>query len=87
MTVVEDDDVAAAIVDHVRNRQGTLLLMSTGATGLVSEVRHSVTGNVLARLTQPVLLLGPHVPDAVPLAAPTLLAGIDRTYDPHQRCR
>jgi len=82
MTVVEDDDVATAIVDHVRNRQGTLLLMSTGATGLVSEVRHSVTGNVLARLTQPVLLLGPHVPDAVPLAAPTLVAGIDRTFEP-----
>ena len=56
---------------------GALLVMRTAAAGLVSGGRHSVTGEVLARLVQPVLLLGPAVPDAVSLDASTLLAGLD----------
>ena len=76
------DDVGAAIVDHVRNRDGALLVMTTGGTALLSGQRYSVTGDVLAGLIQPVLLLGPAVPDAVPLAAPTLVAGIDRAREP-----
>ena len=76
------DDVGAAIVDHLRGRDGALLVMTTGGAGLVSEQRHSVTGDVLAGLIQPVLLLGPAVANDVPLAAPTLVATIDRTHAP-----
>ena len=76
VTVAVGDDVAASIVDHVGSREGALLVMRTAAAGLVSGGRHSVTGEVLARLVQPVLLLGPAVPDGVSLEASTLLAGI-----------
>ena len=77
VTIAVGDDVAAAIVDHVGSRDGALLVMRTAAAGLVSGGRHSVTGEVLARLVQPVLLLGPAVPDAVSIDAMTLLAGVD----------
>ena len=79
---VTGDDVAAAIVEHVGGRDGALLVMATGGAGLVSGQRRSVTGEVLAGLIQPVLLLGPAVPNAVPLASPTLVAAIDRTHEP-----
>ena len=81
VTVALGDDVAAAIVDHVGSREGALLVMRTAAAGLVSGGRHSVTGEVLAKLVQPVLLLGPAVPDGVSLEASTLLAGIGGNDD------
>jgi nucleotide-binding universal stress UspA family protein len=85
LTVAVADDVATAILEHARGRDGALLVMGTGGAGLVSEIRHSITGDLLASIPQPVLLVGPAVPQGVLLAAPTLVAGIDRTHlDPAQ---
>lgn len=80
-TVVEGDNAAAAIVEYVRNRDGVLLVMSTGATGLLSLARRSVTGQVLAELPQPVLFLGPEMADTVDMAGATLVAGVDGNLD------
>ena len=80
LTVAVDENVATAIVEHVRGREGALLVMDTAGAGLVSGVRRSITGDLLGRLPQPVLLLGPSVPSEVPLATSTLVAGIDRTH-------
>ena len=82
LCVVHGDDVARAIVDHVQNRDGALLVMSTRATGLISErLRRSVSAHVLSELRQPVLLVGPAVPEPVRLASPTLVACTDRSQD------
>ena len=81
LRVVHGDDIAAAIVDQVRDRDGALLVMSTSATGLVSQRRGSVSAHVLSETRQPVLLIGPAVPDAVPLSSTTLVACIDRSQD------
>ncbi len=60
LSVPDGGDVAAAIVEHVRARDGALLVMSTGGTYLLSQARRSIASDVLERLCQPVLLLGPH---------------------------
>ncbi len=46
--VVHGDDIAAAIVDQLRDRDGALLVMTTSATGLVSQRRGSVSAHVLS---------------------------------------
>jgi nucleotide-binding universal stress UspA family protein len=76
-----DGDVADAIIEHIANQEGVLLVMSTSATGLVSLERRSVTARLLERLTEPVLLVGPAVPDNVDLDGATLIVGIDRSLD------
>ena len=81
LRVVHGDDIAAAIVDQVRDRDGALLVMSTSATGLVSQRRGSVSAHVLSETRQPVLLIGPAVADPVPLSSTTLVACIDRSQD------
>ena len=81
LTVAVDDDVATAILEHVRGREGALLLMGTGGAGLVSGVRRSITGDLLGSVPRPVLLLGPAVPQGVSLSTPTLVAGVDRTHE------
>ena len=81
LRVVHGDDVAAAIVDRLRDRDGVLLVMSTSATGLVSQARGSVSAHVLSELGHPVLLIGPAVPDTVQLSSTTLVACIDRSQD------
>ena len=63
LRVVHGDDIAAAIVDQIRDRDGALLVMTTSATGLVSQRRGSVSAHVLSETRQPVLLIGPAVPD------------------------
>ena len=59
LRVVHGDDIAAAIVDQVRDRDGVLLVMSTSATGLVAQRRGSVSAHVLSETRQPVLLHRP----------------------------
>ena len=81
LRVVHGADIAAAIVDQVRDRDGALLVMTTSATGLVSQRRGSVSARVLSETRQPVLLIGPAVPDPVPLSSTTLVACIDRSQD------
>ena len=81
LRVVHGDDIGAVIVDRVRDRDGVLLVMSTSASGLVSQRRGSVSARVVRETRQPVLLLGPAVPDAVPLSSTTLVACIDRSQD------
>ncbi len=81
LRVVVGDDIAAAIIDQVRDRDGVLLVMSTSANGLVSQRRGSVSAHVLSEARQPVLLIGPAVPDPVPLSSTTLVACIDRSQD------
>jgi nucleotide-binding universal stress UspA family protein len=81
LRVVHGDDVGAAIAEEVRDRDGVLLVMSTSATGLVSQRRGSVSARVLSDTRQPVLLIGPAVPDAVPMSSTTLVACTDRAQD------
>lgn len=81
LRVVHGDDIAAAIVDQIRDRDGALLVMSTSATGLVSQRRGSVSARVLSGTLQPVLLIGPAVPDPVPQSSTTLVACVDRSQD------
>jgi len=75
-------DVATAIVDHVRDRDGVVLVMATNANSLVSQrLRGSVSVSVLHELRQPVLLVGPAVPDPPRLVSPTLVVCTDRSQD------
>ena len=53
LRVVRGDDIAAAIVDQVRDRDGALLVMSTSATGLVSQRSGSVSARVLSGRVSP----------------------------------
>jgi nucleotide-binding universal stress UspA family protein len=76
-----DGDVADAIIEHIANQDGALLVMSTSATGLISHERRSVTARLLERLTEPALFVGPAVPDNVDLGGATLIVGIDRSLD------
>ena len=75
------DDVATAIVEHLQGRDGSLLVMAISATGLVSRSRGSVGAHVLDGLRQPLLVLGPAVPDAAGLDSSTLVMCTDRTHD------
>ena len=81
LTVAEDRDVAATIVEHVRSREGALLVMTTGGTFLLTKARRSITNDVLERLRQPVLLLGAHCAQPVRLDASTLAVGVDPSRD------
>ena len=82
LTVPEGRDVATTIVEHVRAREGTLLVMTTGGAFLRSRARRTVTGEVLERLCQPVLLLGPHCVESVRLDSSTIVVGVDLTREP-----
>jgi hypothetical protein len=82
LNIAEDQDVAAAIIEHVRAREGALLVMTTGGAFLLTKARRSVTSDVLERLRQPVLLLGPHCVQPTRLHASTLVVVVDPTRDP-----
>lgn len=80
--VIHEDDVATAIVEHVRNRDGVLLVMDTNARSLVSQRLHgSISVRVLHEVRQPVLLVGPAVPDPVSISSPSLIVCTDRSQD------
>lgn len=80
LCVVHHDDVATAVVDHVRGRDGVLLVMATNAKSLVAQRLHgSISVDVLHELRQPLLLIGPAVPDNLSLVAPTLVVCTDRS--------
>lgn len=57
------------------------MVMATSGTGLVPGSSASISGHVLSELRQPVLLLGPAVPDPLPLASPTLVVCTDRSHE------
>ena len=76
-TVLHGDDVARALVDHVRGRHGSLLVMATSAKRpLVGRLGGSVSTRVLALTDRPVLLVGPMVSPRLRIARPTLVVGV-----------
>jgi nucleotide-binding universal stress UspA family protein len=76
--VVEDDDPGAAIVDHVRGRDGALLVLATTAKAALDESHGgSVSEHVLAAADQPVLLVGPRVDVGRSRSAPSLVVAVD----------
>ena len=76
-TVLHGDDVAQALVDHVRGRHGSLLVMATSAKRpLVGRLGGSVSTRVLALTDRPVLLVGPMVSPRLRIARPTLVVGV-----------
>lgn len=59
--VLEDNDVARALLDHVAEDGRALLCMSShGRTGLVRAFLGSTTAAVLTHATVPVVVIGPH---------------------------
>ncbi len=76
--VVEDDDPSGAIVEHVRGRDGALLVMATTAKSALDETHGgSVSEHVLSAAGQPVLLVGPRVDVDRPRSAPSLVVALD----------
>jgi nucleotide-binding universal stress UspA family protein len=79
-TIAHSNHAAQAIVDHVKNRPDALLAMATSARQpIAGHLLGSVSEAVLRNLDQPVLLVGPHVPETYSLTEPTLVACIDCT--------
>ena len=75
--VLHGDDVARVLVDHVRGRDGSLLVMATSAKRpLVGRLGGSVSTRVLALTDRPVLLVGPMVSPRLRIARPTLVVGV-----------
>jgi nucleotide-binding universal stress UspA family protein len=76
--VLEREDVGAAIVEHVRCRDGALLVLATTAKAAIDEdYAGSVSEYVLSEVCQPVLLVGPHVEIARPLSLPAVVVCVD----------
>ena len=76
--VVEDDDPGTAIAEHLRSRDGVLLVMATTA-GAALDQSHggSVSEHVLSASGQPVLLVGPNVAVDRPRSTPSLVVAVD----------
>jgi nucleotide-binding universal stress UspA family protein len=76
--VIEDDDPGTAIAEHVRGRDGVLLVMATTA-GSAMDQSHggSVSEHVLSSAGQPVLLVGPQVDVDRPRPTPSLVVAVD----------
>ena len=75
-SVLHGDDVAQVLVDHVRGRHGSLLVMATSAKRpLIGRLGGSVSARVLALIDRPVLLVGPMVSPRLRIARPTLVVG------------
>ena len=75
--VLHGDDVARVLVDHVRGRDGSLLVMATSAKRpLVGRLGGNVSTRVLALTDRPVLLVGPMVSPRLRIARPTLVVGV-----------
>jgi nucleotide-binding universal stress UspA family protein len=76
--VIEHEDAGAAIAEHVRCRDGTLLVLATTAKAAIdADYAGSVSEHVLAEARHPVLLVGPRVEIAPPRSAPALVVGVD----------
>jgi nucleotide-binding universal stress UspA family protein len=76
--VLEREDAGAAIAEHVRCRDGALLVLATTAKAAIDEdYAGGVSECVLAEACQPVLLVGPRVEIAPPLSVPALVVGVD----------
>jgi nucleotide-binding universal stress UspA family protein len=77
-TVLQDNQPARAIVQHVRSRPGSLLVMSTSAKSPLRQTfLGSVSEGVLSMIDTPVLLVGPRVSADVEMTRPTLVAAVD----------
>ena len=78
MTVLHDNDVVAALATFAAGRPDALILMATrpGAP-LGQRLLGSVTEGLLSRLSQPMLLVGPHVELQEQVDRPGLLVGVD----------
>jgi nucleotide-binding universal stress UspA family protein len=79
-TVLQSNEPADAIADHVNARPGALLVMATTAKSPVRQhFLGSVSEGVLNRVRRPVLLVGPHVPAGADMSRPTLVVCVDST--------
>jgi len=78
VTLLHDNDVVAALDAFVADRPGALVLMATRArSALGRRLLGSVTEGLLCRLSQPMLLVGPHVELSELVDRPGLLIGVD----------
>jgi nucleotide-binding universal stress UspA family protein len=78
--VIESEHAGDAIAEHVRSRDGALLVLATTAKGAIDDDHAgSVSDYVLTEARQPVLLVGPRVEIARRLSSPTLVVGVDRS--------
>jgi nucleotide-binding universal stress UspA family protein len=76
--VVEDADPGTAIAEHVRGRDGALLVMATTAKSALDESHGgNVSEHVLSVAGQPVLLVGPRVDVHRPPSTPSLVVAVD----------
>jgi nucleotide-binding universal stress UspA family protein len=76
--VLEREDDGVAIAEHVKCRDGALLVLATTAKAAIDEDHAgSVSEFVLSEVRQPVLLVGPNVEIARPLSVPALVVGVD----------
>jgi nucleotide-binding universal stress UspA family protein len=74
------DDAADAIVEHVRGREGTLLMMSTRARRPpIGHFLGSVSEKVLQNTDRPILLVGPRVPEEIEWSRPTPILCVDES--------
>ena len=77
-TVLHDNDVVAALAAFIADRPDALVLMATRARGTLGQrLLGSVTEGLLGRLSQPMLLVGPHVELHELVDRPGLLVGVD----------
>jgi nucleotide-binding universal stress UspA family protein len=77
-TILHDENPAAAIVEHLIDRPHSLLVMATSAKrALTGLFLGGVSEEVLTRVDQPVLLVGPRVGPASDTFRPTLVACVD----------
>ena len=74
-TIAHDNDAARAIVNDLEHRDQALLVMATSAKGsLAAQFLGGVTEDVLGLIDQPLLLVGPRVPAALPVSGLVSLA-------------
>jgi nucleotide-binding universal stress UspA family protein len=78
VVVLENDDAGAAIAEHVRGRDGALLVLATTAKAAIDEnYAGTVSEHILTGAGQPVLLVGPHVDITRSLSSPAPVVGVD----------
>jgi nucleotide-binding universal stress UspA family protein len=78
--IEHSDRPATAIVDHLERSHGALLVVATSAEPSIDgQLLGNVVENVLSHVGQPVLLVGPRVPEVCPETAPTLVVYLDDT--------
>jgi len=77
VTVLHDNDVVTALQAFISDRPDSLTVMATRARGALGQrLLGSVTEGLLSRLSQPMLLVGPHVELHEQVGTPGLVVGV-----------